>query len=396
MKKLWKLPNNDLKKRVEIKLRDIVEYLVNIENKDKYPPCLMSGNMGIAIFLFYYARYTQNEYYAEQAMFFLESSINTINGNFNPSFCNGISGICWGIQHLIANQFLENDSTDILKSFDTNLSTHVITYASLNYFDYLHGAIGIAIYLLKKINSNNIRACENKIIDILSSSKININNKGCYWESKIGEKINISLSHGLASICIFLAKAYQLNINSSKTKDLLNKSITFLLSQEIQIPNRISIFPSFSLYEDHYHSSRLGWCYGDLGIALALWHYANIFKDSNIKQKAIEIFLFSALRKNLHSTAVIDGSICHGSAGIALIFKKMYYYTQREEFREASTYWLSQTLKMSKYEDGIVGYKSNGEKNSIDFLNGITGIGMVLLSFLTNENSIWDECLLLS
>ena len=259
----------------------------------------------------------------------------------------------------------------------------------------MHGSIGSALYLLKRVEIPNVKKMEEDIINILNAYKIAVNDS-YYWESKIGDKINISLSHGISSICIFLSKAYQLKINHSVAQDLLQKSISFILLQEVQTPNRISMFPSFSLYEDHYHISRLGWCYGDLGIALALWHYAGAMKDNIVKQKAIDILLFSASRMDLQSNAVIDGSICHGTAGIALVFRKMYYYTKRYEFGKAAFYWLAKTLEMAKYEDGIVGYKSNAKTNSIDFLNGIAGIGMVLLSFLTNDDSSWDECLLLN
>jgi lantibiotic modifying enzyme len=396
MKEPLRLPSNEFKEQVLIKLKDIVDYLVNIENKDKNPAALLSGNMGIGLFLFYYARFIQSEYYAEKAMEFLESAINTIDKNLNHAFCNGISGVCWGVDHLIANGFIDIDNFDILNYFDGYLCRQAFFDLHFNRNnDFLHGAIGTSLYLLKRAEIPNVKKMEENTINILNSYKIAINDS-YYWESKIGDKINISLSHGMSSICIFLSKAYQLKINHSVTQDLLQKSISFILSQEVQTPNRISIFPSFSLYEDHYHISRLGWCYGDLGIALTLWHYASVMKDNIVKQKAIDILLFSALRKDLHKNAVIDGSICHGTAGIALIFKKMYYYTQKQEFLEAAIYWLSQTLKMSKYEDGIVGYKSNAKTNSIDFLNGIAGIGMVLLSFLINDDSNWDECLLLS
>ena len=50
---------------------------------------------------------------------------------------------------------------------------------------------------------------------------------------------------------------------------------------------------------------------------------------------------------------------------------------------------------MSKYEDGIVGYKSDGEKKSLDLLNGVAGIGLVILSFLSEQDMFWEDLLLL-
>ena len=132
MKKPLKLPSNELKVQVQKKLSEIVDYLVNIENKDENPSALLSGNMGIGLFLFYYARFTQSEYYAEKAMEFLESAINNIDKNLNHAFCNGISGVCWGVDHLIANGFIDIDNSDILNSFDDYLcSRHSLIYISI-------------------------------------------------------------------------------------------------------------------------------------------------------------------------------------------------------------------------------------------------------------------------
>jgi lantibiotic modifying enzyme len=399
MKKLLLLQNKGINKDVEKKLKEIVRFLVNIDNKDDIPPSLLSGITGISFFLFYYAKYSKDEYYEDKAMEFLSYSINNIDKCFNSSFCGGIGGICWCLQHLIDNKFIDAENKNIIKTFDTYLCSHILQNSSINYYDYLHGSIGTASYLLKRIENGKVKECEEKIIDILNNSKICIDNS-CYWESRIGEKINISLSHGIASICIFLSKAYKLNIKKPLTKELLEKSISFILAQEINASHRLSMFPSFSLSKNSngnsFQASRLGWCYGDLGIALAIWHYAQIANDEEMRQKTIEIFLHSASRRDLEKNAVIDGGICHGTAGIALIFRKMYYNTYREEFFDAANFWLYQTLKMSKYNDGIVGYKANQKTPSIDFLNGITGIGFVLLSFLTNEDTVWDECLLLS
>lgn len=221
-------------------------------------------------------------------------------------------------------------------------------------------------------------------------------NNSCYWESKIGNMKNISISHGIASICIFLTKTYSSNLNKLKSKELAMESINFILNQEnIFTKDLISKYPSFCRINSK-NNSRLGWCYGDLGIAMAFWHYSQVFQDKVIEQKAIDIFLFNSKRRDLDLNAVIDASLCHGTSGIALIFYRMYINTHIELFLETAQYWLNQTLVMSKHIDGIVGYKSNNKDNSINLLTGISGIGLALLTMLSGDNFDWDECLLLS
>ena len=56
-------------------------------------------------------------------------------------------------------------------------------------------------------------------------------------------------------------------------------------------------------------------------------------------------------------------------------------------------------LKMAKFKDGLAGYKMwniDNYKNESNLLEGIAGIGLALLSSISDEDPSWDECLLLS
>ena len=395
MKKLLILNDKLFIMRINNKLDEIVYYLINLKPKEKTG--LFTGSAGIALFLFYYSRYSrykQNGSIADNAMEFLSHSVSEIDNDLYHTFCDGISGICWSIQHLIANGFIDNDNAEILEPFDRYLCDQVAYHSSIGNFDFLHGATGTAFYLLKRINNPLVRQTTEDMVNRLFHYK-NEENSKYFWKSKFGNDINICLSHGISSICIYLCKVFGVSINKTISYDLLRKSISFLLSQENNSKERKSMFPTFN--KDAISlNSRLGWCYGDLGIGMALWHYANAFNDNLMKEKSLDIFEFSSKRKDLTESFVIDAGICHGSAGIASIFKKMYYYTGLEEFKNIALYWLEQTLLMSKHEDGIIGYKSDEKDKSTDLLSGIAGIGLVLLSFLTGEETNWDECLLLS
>lgn len=70
------------------------------------------------------------------------------------------------------------------------------------------------------------------------------------------------------------------------------------------------------------------------------------------------------------------------------------------EFKDVANYWFNETLKMSKFEDGLAGYKvwhtEDGYVNQMGILEGIAGIGLALLSYYYDMEPTWDECLLLS
>ena len=144
--------------------------------------------------------------------------------------------------------------------------------------------------------------------------------------------------------------------------------------------------------------SRLAWCYGDLGIGLALWQAGKAVKNHVWKEKGLDILLQSTKRRALHETSVIDAGICHGSAGLVMIFRRLFFETQRDEFKDVILYWIDQTLNLSRFNDGLAGYKSFVKNEWIcdySLLTGISGIGLTLLSYLFEDKQEWDELFLL-
>ena len=152
---------------------------------------------------------------------------------------------------------------------------------------------------------------------------------------------------------------------------------------------------------DKLHSSRLAWCYGDLGISVALWHASQALGRKDWEQEAIDTILHASKRRGLVENGVVDAGLCHGTAGIAHIFNRMHGYTGLEELKEASNYWFAETLKMARFEDGLAGFKAwqgneRGWVNEPGLLEGIAGIGLALISAVSDIEPAWDECLLLS
>lgn len=74
--------------------------------------------------------------------------------------------------------------------------------------------------------------------------------------------------------------------------------------------------------------------------------------------------------------------------------------TKIQQFKNASEYWVNETLKYSKFPDGLVGYKTafgNSLFNEYNLLEGIAGIGLSLLASLDRARlSSWDSLFLLS
>ena len=204
----------------------------------------------------------------------------------------------------------------------------------------------------------------------------------------------------MSSIAIFLSRLLQLDINpEGKVRKLLEGTLHYILRQRIDEKIYDCYFPSTSLENPGpVNISRLAWCYGDLGIGIALWHAGKALGRKELIDYAIEIFEFSATRKDLKSNYVWDAGLCHGSAGITQVFFRMWQETRLPSLQSAYEYWKNQTSLFANRPEGPAGYQSydptqQSWETKYYILEGVAGIGLTLLSPL---HSAWDEILLLN
>lgn len=145
----------------------------------------------------------------------------------------------------------------------------------------------------------------------------------------------------------------------------------------------------------------MGWCYGDVSIGLAFLKVANVLNDDKLKGEALDILKHSALRRKLKENFIYDAGICHGAYGLSQIFGRLYKNTQVNEFYDSSQYWKKTGHAMVDYnQKGDIYYPIyKGDRDWVkpfSLLEGLSGIGLNLISHLTNFEDTWDECLFIS
>ena len=180
---------------------------------------------------------------------------------------------------------------------------------------------------------------------------------------------------------------------------MLKKGIQFLLGRKNV--NLASVYPNAVPINqiDFSSESRLGWCYGDLGIASTLWKIYKNTGDENLKKEALLTFDKTLPRRANSSSEVKDACFCHGTSGIAHIYNKIYQDTGNIEYKKAALFWLDKTLDWACSHDSISGYKtwfgSTGWTSQANVLEGSSGIGLSLVGFLSKDEPKWDKVFLL-
>jgi len=160
-----------------------------------------------------------------------------------------------------------------------------------------------------------------------------------------------------------------------------------------------SVFPHRIVHGVADQPGRMAWCYGDPGMGAALWQTGLICGRTDWQSAAIDILMKATHRVRTRPNRIYDACLCHGTAGPALIFRKMFALTDIDEFSAAANHWLRATLDYAQHDQHPAGYAFLSTNNrylpNLSLLEGIAGVGLVLNYFLDEEAGGWEAGLLL-
>ncbi|MBS1635104.1 MAG: lanthionine synthetase C family protein [Bacteroidetes bacterium] len=363
---------------------------------------LHTGESGKVLFYCYLSHYLKSNAYDSKIEHTIENIFERLDTDtINPTFCRGLSGLVWTMNHLRKTGMLEFD--DVFADLHDTLKKSALGLSAAGEFDFLHGADGIIYTLMDNnaLDEKSANAWLNSLYDFAIRDS-----RGCVWETltdaSTGSKsLNLSLSHGISGKIILLSEVLKRFPENELTYELLDGAVNFLLSCRNPAGFR-SWFPSVKQTDQPGEISRLAWCYGDLGNAICLWRASESLQRTDLKQLAIELLLNATKRRNPDQEKIIDAAFCHGASGVSHIFRHFYQKTGMPELEQASNYWMQKTLDFSSHKDVAAGYKSFDTRAEIfkkedSFLEGNIGIAMVMLNHLQpfmSENH-WNECFLI-
>jgi len=385
------------------KIDEIASIVLNAHPKREIG--LYTGNAGISLFLFYYARYRNAMEIHRHATDIMEDLFKQIGETPNPPFshCSGVAGAGWLLDHLCQHGFMQDDPDENTSGVDTYLYQRALNELDRGHYDFLHGAMGVVLYFVKRKQFEYLRHLIRRLGQIALWDGEGAKWRTALFRQKEKSGFNICLSHGSSGIALVLCKVLEIMPEEEQVRALLKGAVTYILNQEIPVKQYGSFFPNISIEsQSELYKSRLAWCYGDPGVALSIWRSGLLLGNQEWRDKGFEILLHLAGRRGLAENRVQDAGFCHGTAGVSHFFNRLHRITQREEFKEASGYWNMETLKMATFMDGLAGYKAlhseehGGWQTSEHLLEGISGIGLSLLSSVMSEDPAWDECMLLS
>ncbi|MFN2464055.1 MAG: lanthionine synthetase C family protein, partial [Candidatus Dormibacteria bacterium] len=203
---------------------------------------------------------------------------------------------------------------------------------------------------------------------------------------------NLGLAHGVPAVVGFLAQAAAMG--NDRARQLAEESVGWIISRRLPGGDYSAILEEGPAPAP----ARLGWCYGNPGVASALLVAGQVLDRPEWRDVAFDIGRHSAARPD-HAAGVVDPGLCHGAAGLALIYNHLFQASADDTFRDASAHWYERLLDMRRPGVGIAGYQAWQPPDLIDdpgVLTGAAGVALALHAGSTDVSPMWDAALLMS
>jgi hypothetical protein len=207
--------------------------------------------------------------------------------------------------------------------------------------------------------------------------------------------VPLGLADGQAAELLLLLKLHQAAIRPDLVLAHLRAGITRLL--ELRRPvdfleARYSVFP----YEapvapgEAAFSAELSWQRGDLGPALLLHEAYEHLLDDELLKMAQLLGLNTLLRTTARTTELATSQLGRGSAGVAHLYARLHLAGGHAAYRAGHAFWLGRTCDFLRHELATGFY----QQQPGSLTEGLVGVGLVLLTSLTDTELGWDTLVL--
>jgi hypothetical protein len=378
-------------------------------------PSLAGGAAGQALFHTYLALHTGDEQQAERAATLLETAADALASTvMPPGLYSGFAGVAWAVEHLQTRLFEPDpEDEDANHEIDEALLAYLGALTEPDEYDLISGFTGLGVYGRERLPRPSGAALLERVIDRLAAQAetgpegttwYTNPNRLPDWQREIHPNglYNLGVAHGIPAVVALLALACQAGVAVDRARPLLDGTVRWLLAHELPAGST-SCFGTSFVQGEASPPSRLAWCYGDPGIAATLLVAARAVGEPAWERKALEIAR-AAARRPPEQSSIRDAGICHGAAGLAHLFNRFWQASGEEVFREAARYWIERTLELRTPGEGIAGFRAwhalpqpEGRwEPEPGFLEGATGVALVLLAAVSEIEPEWDRILLVS
>ena len=376
-----------------------------IDGDRKALTALLVREPGFALFYAYLDRAQPRAAHRRLALRHLDRAVACVPAmSHKPFFSHGFSGTAWAVEHL-GGWILPRDPTDN-DEVDAAL-LHLVDEAPGLAFTLQYGLVGFGIYALERLPQATGRRLLERIVERLAREAMPARGGLCwrnlpYWHVRPGaEKMEADtvmpgVMGGVAGVVGLMGQAVRRRIAERTARRLLEGALTWLWASRER-----GLFPA---------RVQLSWSSGSLGIAAVSLAAARAAGLARWEARALALARRLA-RASGADARVRDATLGSGAAGAAHMFHRIHRASGEAIFAEAARRWTERLLARRRPGIGMAGYRVHigawerrflgrpdhpvGWIGLPGLINGVAGIGLVLLSAVHGLEPGWDRALLL-
>src|SRR5215203_2992570 len=378
-------------------------------------PSLGRGEAGLALLYTWLdraGRMPQADVLARQC---LDRAIEAVSTQaMNASLYGGFTGVAWAAE--LVDRLLDPNAEDRNEAVDHAL-LRLLSRADHwpAPYDLVEGLTGFGVYALQRNPRPVATECLRRVVALLHERAQHDEHGLCWWTppAEIHEELrkqypsgraDLGVAHGIAGAIALLGGICGAGIEQATVRPLLEGAVRWLFAHSVATEAGptfpLWVAPGFQSYP-----ARCAWCYGDPGIATALLLAARGVGDAGWEQAAVALARQAAERP-ASETGVVNAGFCHGAAGLAHLYNRMYQATGEPKLGRAAVYWLERTLDFYRLAKGNGGSWVQGSWDpaqqkawtwtGIELVEGAAGVALVLLAAATSVDPSWDRMFLVS
>ncbi|MBB4637135.1 lanthionine synthetase LanC family protein [Longimicrobium terrae] len=318
----------------------------------------------------------------------------------------GLAGMVLPMAHRerlgIADDGFDLDGIDevLMEGVDPGVTPH---------FDLISGVVGLGAYFLERLPAPAAREGVRRVIHRLHDTAEH-DGHGMRWLTApdlipaakraitpLG-KYDLGMAHGITGVAAFLALALLNGADRDPAEAMLRETVRWLMALERADGSQGAYGTMVDPRQPEAMApGRAAWCYGDPGVAAALLLASRALGDDALLHRAHALARHSAAFADAQRHRAVDTSLCHGTAGLAHLFRVLGRPADAER-------WDAETMAMRSPDQGVAGFYFMESHDGVTrrapdatFLQGAAGVGLVLLSVLDPASDrSWDRLLLLS
>jgi len=311
-----------------------------------------------------------------------------------PALHGGLAGLGWALGHVI-----DGDAEHALAVIDEALVAVLSVEHWRGPSDLISGLVGYGVYFLERLahapDAALAREGLERVVAHLAR-RATRSDAGASWLSPCellpahyhaewpDGHYDCGLAHGVPGVIAFLDRAARIADPPAGARALCDDAVRWLLAQRATDGFPAMVYPGRPRAR-----ARTAWCYGDPGVAAALWHAAPAL--------ARELAL-AAVTRDPATCGVKDSGLCHGSIGLAHLCNRFYQASGDRTLAVAARRWFAHGLG-SRRPEGIAGFPAwRGDSESYqpiqNVLEGAMGVALSLLAAIGPDEPCWDRTLL--